>query len=452
VASRAKSAVAPLYLLACLLLGGSAQGIWQNMLLQLVGLGIIAWAAVSPRSEPLPPRARSLLLLLAAALAVVALQQVPLPPSLWAHGARSGIADGFRLLGQPVPALPLSLTPHDSLGTLLGLIPPLAMFCAIAVLKAYRTGWLAAALLAGTIAGIMLGALQVASPGAGSPWYLYRETNFGVGVGFFANANHMASLLVIALPFVAALGAAGRSGNVQRTSALLSILAAAALVLLVGIALNGSLAGYALAVPVLAASVLILLPRASPLRRWAALFGALSVIAAVLALSMSAIGSAKVGQDATNSVQSRELILKTTAEAIGDTMPFGSGLGSFLKVYRLYESPDTVTSEYVVHAHNDYAELALELGIPGVVLMLLFLVWWAAAAWDVWRRADSSPFARAASVASATVLVHSLVDFPLRTAAIAACLAMCLALLVARRSPLRQEPSDLRPTRHLVVR
>jgi hypothetical protein len=38
------------------------------------------------------------------------------------------------------------------------------------------------------------------------------------------------------------------------------VLAAGGLVLVVGIALNGSLAGYSLAVPVIAASALILLP------------------------------------------------------------------------------------------------------------------------------------------------------------------------------------------------
>ena len=41
------------------------------------------------------------------------------------------------------------------------------------------------------------------SGSANSHWYLYQETNFGAAVGFFANANHMASLLVIALPFAA---------------------------------------------------------------------------------------------------------------------------------------------------------------------------------------------------------------------------------------------------------
>jgi O-antigen ligase len=452
VASAARSAIAPLYLLACLILGGSAQGSWQNMVLQLAGLAILAWAAAAPAQAPLPPSAKPLLILVLAGVAVAALQLVPLPAGLWAHGSRAPIADGFRLLGLAVPSEPLSLTPYASLGALLCLIPPLAMFCAMVRLNAYRPSWLAAALLAGTLCGVLLGAVQVNSRAPDSPWYLYPDTNFGSAVGFFANANHMASLLVIALPFVAATAAAGKSRNLQRYSALLSILAGVTVVLVVGIALNGSLAGYALAVPVLAASALVVLAPANRLRHWVAVFAALSVIAAVAVLATSAIGSSKIGQDATTSVQSREEILATTARAITDHMPFGSGLGSFVKVYRLYERPDTVTSEYVVHAHNDYAELALELGLPSIILMLLFLAWWIAAAWRVWRTGEGGPFALAASIASAAILVHSLVDFPLRTAAISSCFAMCLALLADRRVAQREDSTDLRPTRHIVVK
>ncbi|MGN6849780.1 MAG: O-antigen ligase family protein [Sphingomicrobium sp.] len=448
--SAARSAVAPIYLFACLILGGSAQGIWQNMVLQLAGVAIIVWAATAQSDEPLSNPTKMLLLLAIAAIAWVALQLVPLPPSLWAHGARFRIAEGFGLLGRPVPALPLSLTPYETLTTILCLIPPVAIFCAITRLRSSRPVWLAAALLAGTAAGILLGVLQVATPA--SPWYLYADTNRGSAVGFFANANHMASLLVICVPFVAALAAAGRSGSIQRYSALLSVLAAAVLVLIVGIALNGSLAGYTLLVPVLAASALMLLPRSSTaLRGIAVLVGAVSVIAAVAALASSSIGHANLGQGANTSVQSREQILTTTSKAIADYMPLGSGLGSFVRVYRLNESPDQVSSEYVVHAHDDYVELALELGIPGVILILLFLAWWVAAVWAVWRKWQAGPFARAASIASAAVLVHSLVDFPLRTAAISACFAMCLALLMQQRPPQLQESDDLRPTRHVTV-
>jgi O-antigen ligase len=450
VPNAAKSSVAPIYLFACLILGGSAQGIWQNALLELVGLAIIAWAAASDE-QPLPNSARVLLLILVAGLAVVVLQLIPLPASLWAHGMRARIAEGYGLLGQPIPALPISLTPYNSLNSLLGVIPALALFCAILRLGAFRASWLAAALAAGAVASITIGALQVVSPGAASPWYLYRETNRGVAVGFFANANHMADLLVVVLPFFAALAAAGRSRNIQRYSALLAVLAGVAVVVIVGIVLNGSLAGYALAVPAIAASVLIVAPRSRGLRGSVAIVASLALLAAMAAMASSSIGGSRIGQEARGSVQSREDILKTTGQAIADNMPFGSGLGSFVRVYSLHENPDQVTPEYVIHAHNDYAELVLELGIAGALVTVAFLIWWAVAVKAAWRIGGGGPYARAAAISSAVILVHSLVDFPLRTAAISASFAMCLALLIDRRPAQRQDPTDLRPARHVVV-
>ena len=443
-----------MYLFACLVLGGSAQGIWQNMVLQLAGIAIIGWAAASRAEEPLVGPAKQLLLLAIVAIAVVALQMAPLPPAVWSGlGPRHNLVEGYRALGLALPALPLSMTPAASLDSLLGLIPPLAIFCSIVRLKAYRPSWLAIGLVAGTVAGILIGALQVASASSEqSPWYLYEETNVGTAVGFFANANHMATLLVVTLPFLAAIAASARRASMQRYSAVLALTIGAALLMLVGLALNGSLAGYGLALPVVAASALIILPSGSRLRLGAvALAGAL-LIAAVIGLEATSIGSSKLGSEATTSVQSREDILATTSRAMRDFLPFGSGLGSFRQVYQLYERPDQVTTTYVIHAHNDYAELALETGAAGILLMLLFLAWWAVAVWRVWRTAEAGPFARAASIASAAMLVHSLVDFPLRTAAMSACFAMCLALLADRRAPPPKEASDLRPARHAVIR
>jgi hypothetical protein len=94
--------------------------------------------------------------------------------------------------------------------------------------------------------------------------------------------------------------------------------------------------------------------------------------------------------------------------------------------------------------------VALELGLAGVVLILLFLAWWALAVRRVWRAAETDPFGRATAIASAAVLAHSFVDFPLRTAAIAASFAMCLALLADRAGPLDEE-GELRRARHVVV-
>jgi O-antigen ligase len=442
-------------LFLCLILGGSAQAIWGNMLLQLLGIAIIAWAAIARSDEPIATPARHLLILAALAIALVALQLVPIPASVWpAFGGRRMIASGYPLLGLPTPAFPISLTPYDSLDSLLASIPPLAMVCAIVRLKAYRPSWLAAALVAGTLAGVLLGVAQVGSSDPeSSPWYLYHETNFGSAVGFFANANHMALLLVIALPFVAAILAAARRANIQRFSALVAMVIGAMLVIVVGILLNRSFAGYGLGLAVLVASLLIVIPGRSVLRPVVAVAAALLLVAALTVIARSAVGSMKWNEEATTSVQSRQAMLATTSRAISDFMPLGSGLGSFRQVYSLYEDPGQVTNTFVVHSHDDYAELVLELGIPGVILMFLFLVWWVRAVWSVWRSPEVGPYARAASIASAAILAHSLVDFPLRTEALSACFAMCLALLADRRgAPPPKDPSDLRPTRHFVLR
>lgn len=449
--SRVRAAVAPAYLFVCLILGGSAQGIWENMILQLAGVAIIAWAALDRSEEPVAPAARHLLLLGIVAILVVALQLIPLPATVWADlGPRHTIAEGFQILGIGVPPEPLSLNPASGLDSLLAIIPPIAIFAAMVRARAYRPQWLAIALIAGTIAGIALGALQVASSGAvQSPWYLYEETSNGRGVGFFANADHMATLLIVAIPFLAAIIAAARTATMQRYSAVVAMVVGAALLVLVGLALNGSLAGYGLALPVLAASLLVILPPTSRLRLWIAALSVLLMIGAVTALETTAIGSGSIGTHASNAVESRAQLLSTTSKAAADFMPFGSGLGSFRSVYHLYEQPQQVTEIYVVHAHNDYVELALELGIAGILLMLLFLAWWAAAVWRMWRTAEAGPFARAAAIASAAVLIHSLADFPLRTAAIAACFGMCMALLADSRAAPPKERKELRRKRHV---
>lgn len=452
--SRARALIGPCYLFACVLLGGSAQGVWSNMLLQLAGVAVIAWAAMAKADQPLSRSARQLLLLAAAGILVAAVQLIPLPAALWATlPGRAGVARGFAALGMAVPSEPLSLAPASTLDAILTLIPPLAVFCALACLKAYRPLFLAIAVLGATIAGIGLGALQVASNGAElSGWYLYPETNQGRAVGFFANADHMATLLVIAIPFLAAIVAASKGGSRQRYLATATVAAGTAVLLLVGIVLNGSLAGYGLAVPVAAASFLILLPPAMRLRLWVGAGAVLLLIAAVAILQAKPVTGGAIGAHANSAVSSRSEILKTTAAAARSFMPFGSGLGTFRAVYPLYESAATVDSTYVIHAHNDYAELLLELGAAGAVLILLFLAWWAAAVWRVWSSSEARPFVRAAAIASAAILVHSLVDFPLRTAAIAACFAMTLALLADGRGPAPQQDKALRRNRHVEFR
>lgn len=447
-----RQAVAPVYLFLCLCLGGSAQGILGNALLELIGVAIIIWAMLAPSGEASNPFGRQLAVIGLAGLGLVLLQMIPLPASVWPHlGGRSVLAEGFGVLGLEVPARPLSLTPHEGWASLVELIPPVALLCAITRLNAYRPTWLAFALTAGTIAAIMLGALQAASAEPeNSPWYLYADSSFGVATGFFANANHMALLMVATVPFLAALLARARGASVQRYSSSVALLGGTMLVVLLGVYLNESVAGYVLLIPVLAGSIVLAFPQRPALRR-----GAIAAASLLIAAGAAIFVATPAGDRAfepSGSIGSRKVILATSVEATKDFLPLGSGLGSFRGVYKLYEDHQRIDRTYVNHAHNDYLELALELGIPGIILMVLFLLWWARVAWSAWRIRDEEPFAGAATIATAALLVHSFIEFPLRSIALSALFGACLALMIVRRQTSEPDKSDLWPTRHIEVK
>ena len=455
-AARAIEAVVPAYLFLCLALGGSAQGIWANMVLQLLGLGLLAWAAASGAGGDVGRPARRLWLLVALALLLFVVQLVPLPPALWVKlPGRELVESGFAVLGAERPWQALSLAPYRTAATLLALLPPLAMLAAMLRLEAFRPSWLVLALLAGTLAGVFLGILQVgSSDSVNSPWYLYASTNYGKAVGFFANANHMATLLLVAIPFAAALVAAAYAGmkDVQRRTAVAMSAAAVLLVLAIGLALNRSFAGYILTVPVLAASALILPLLRPAARRWLALATAALSVAAVAFIALSPVQESPLGTHLATSGGSRLEFWATTLKGAAAYFPFGSGIGSFAQIYPLFDDPNRLDlAARVPHAHNDYAELALETGLAGIALVLAFLAWWLGRAVALWRSAESGPYARAATIASAAILLHSLVDYPLRTAAIGACFAMCLALMAFSPRTAARDERPLWKTRHLAL-
>ena len=99
-----RQAIAPAYLFLCIVMGGSAQGIFSNLALQLAGVAILAWAFLTrvPLTSSRP--ARQLAWLAAAAIGLVVLQLIALPPALWGNlPGRIFVIDGFQLLGQLKP-------------------------------------------------------------------------------------------------------------------------------------------------------------------------------------------------------------------------------------------------------------------------------------------------------------------------------------------------------------
>lgn len=440
----------PIYLVACLLLGGSTQGVWTNLLLQVGALGLLAVALASRSDNRAPRRARHLVMLAVAALGLVAIQLIPLPPPLWtALPGRGFVVEDLRLLGVPLPWLPLSLTPLETLIAGTFLLPPLAIVVWIVRGGALSLRATVGGLLLVGLAGAVLGLRQVGS--GNLDLFFYRFSSWGKAPGFFANSAHMAALMLASVPFLAALVIdLGDRARDRGRGAGIAIGAIALFVILMAmVAINSSGAVLLLSAPVLFLTVALWGGRGVAWLRKLAVPLLVVALAGAVALTFMS-GRTQTAND--TSIATRSVIWSHGGEALSAFAPVGSGIGSFDQIYRRFESAATVDATYINHAHNDYLELAIETGIAGIVLIALFLLWWAHAAWSAWRGPHENVYARAATIASGAMLIHEMVEYPLRSPAIGALFALCIGLMAMLAVlPGKQRKGDLWATRHLSI-
>jgi O-antigen ligase len=172
--------------------------------------------------------------------------------------------------------------------------------------------------------------------------------------------------------------------------------------------------------------------RLSPLRKRQGLVLAIGLLAAAGA-AVAIAGRSLPSWGTGASIESRQEYWSTSLPALQDQWLTGSGFGTFAQTYRRYEDPQVTDRWFTNHAHNDYLELAVEGGVAAMLVLLAFLFWWTGRARDSWSGEAATIEQKAAVVASAAILLHSLFDYPLRTAGIAAVFAVCLALLAGAR-------------------
>lgn len=424
-------AVATMSLLAlCFLLGGAShQNALRVALLELAALPVLGLAALRAWDERAWPQRRLALGILAAIAALPLIQLIPLPPGLWtALPGREQPALGLEVAGITPGWASLSLTPDLTWRAFLALLPPMAVFLGALHLGRESRRGLAWALLAAALTGVAWGLLQIV---AGDPAYPWSQTGRGTVAGFFANRNHLATLCLVALPFCAALAGAGaRRGAEGRTSVWLAGFGAA--ILIVALAAIRSRAGIILVGPTLALSGLLVWIAPGRERPGPALLGLMGGASAALAV-VAAVGLGPLLQrfDTDAAPEGRFERWPTVAEAAQAHLPVGAGFGSFDRVYRSVEPLEELDPTYFNRAHNDWLELWLEAGWLAVAVMLAFLAWFGRRAWTAWQEpaGTDADLRRAASIGILAILLHSAADYPLRTVAMAAVLALCCAFL-----------------------
>lgn len=414
------SSVLFLFVMVALLIGGGASraDVLGQVIVRLVAsVALVAAIMLGPR--PAIDGVLPVALLLGAAILLAFLQMLPLPPSIWQSLPGRALFGDALGVAPAQPWRPLAIVPGAAFNALGSLIVPASVLVLITMAPARERQYLCGFLLVTILAGACLAFAQLSAGGMDNP--LINETVKQVS-GNFANRNHFALFLAIGCLIAPVWGFNGTSSSIVRGIIGLSLLTLFELLILI----IGSRSGLGMGViSFLIAMFLIkdrfyLIARKLPKRVVLIILGiAIAMVATVIvaaikvnrAIALDRLFSTDLGED----MRSRSLpVLRAM---IVEYFPAGSGLGSFDSVFRIHEPLSLLKLTYFNHAHNDFLEVVLTAGLPGLLLLAAAIGWWAIASVRAWRAAPSRriTLARLGAAMLLLVLFASAFDYPART-------------------------------------
>ncbi|MER9157475.1 O-antigen ligase family protein [Mesorhizobium sp. M0778] len=381
--------------------GGTASGLYTDTLMEVAAL-VSAAAVLSQPSGQRSPRSVRWLLILAIALMV--LQIVPLPPTIF-NGLRPELLLGDPWVGESRFRF-ISVGVGRTIECLLYVLALAAFFLAVLRLRAEQVSALLPFFFMGVICNGLAGAIQYSLSDNIS---IIGLLPFTINAGLFANVNHFSALLFVSIPFVVYYGLfRGHlfSGTFGLIALLLLLLAA------------GSRAGVLIGLAITVLSVVFLSARSR--------VSGFSVLLIFVGLSIYTIGAwTKIEAEVVDPAFGRAEFARTTTDGIKQNWATGVGFGNFQKAYQIYEKEGMIFKQYVNHAHNEYLEIAFEGGVLAILLMIAYFLLLSAAL----ARIRRDPLQKAAFLSVSFLLIHSLVDYPLRTEALAMTFAYMNAII-----------------------
>ncbi|MER9019323.1 O-antigen ligase family protein [Mesorhizobium sp. M0898] len=388
--------------LSLLIGGGTASGLYTDSLIQVATFLSVAAVFSQGSGQRIP---HSALWLLMFAVAWAALQVVPLPAAIF-DGLRPELLLADRWMAGETRFRFISVGVGRTTECILFMAASIALFLGITRLRSDQVNGLLPFFFMGVLCNGLAGAIQYS---LSTDVAIVGLFPFTINAGLFANQNHFSALLFVSIPFVAYYGLfRGHllSGSLGLISLLLLLLAA------------GSRAGVLIGLAITIISVAFLSARSRA--------SGFTTLVIFVVLSVYTIGAwTKIDAEVVDPAFGRAEFARTTVEGIKDNWPIGVGFGNFQKAYQIYEKESMIFSQYVNHAHNEYLELAFEGGIPAIVLMISYFV----LLFSALARVRRDPFQKAAFLSVSFLLIHSLVDYPLRTEALAMTFAYMNAII-----------------------
>lgn len=411
--------------------GGGTPAPLSEMLLQIVfSVLFVIWFAYSGRT-PLP---RAVWIGAALLISLPILQLIPLPPVLWhALGGREPLVNALALVGRDNEWWPLSLAPERTFASLLAMVPVAGMLVMAASLTNRGRMLFFGLVTAVAMTSFLVGVGQLTGVGNGVFRFYSPDTDYFLG--FQANRNSQADIFLIANICSAAFVryVLERKSENQEFASWLVAHATVALLFLLGAILTGSRMGMALIPISLMGQIGILWPwlmRLNIVTKRLLLVGALFALilgaGAVFASPVLYNRVARFSQTA----ELRPEIWKQTLQIISIHLPWGSGIGTFIPVYQAYEPLNIVGFAVINRAHCDYLEWFLETGWPGVLVLIAgsTLLLWQISSRIPGRSVNYCNILAACSVLL-IVVIHSFVDYPLRSMSLGGLTLVMIAFL-----------------------
>lgn len=431
--------------LAMVLGGGGTVNPTTEMVLQVLTAVILLPLTVSSEwQRGLGPVHRWAWLFAALVLIIPCVQLVPLPPSIWhALPGRTIEIQSLALVQADQSWMPLTLSPSRTFASLLAMLCPVLLLLQVSRLSLRGRNWLCAIIASIGGLSLILGVLQLSHTG-GFEWSLYSQFSEGFLVGFQANRNAEADLLLIAMLAVGVL-ATSKLSDGRKHLLTWAGFATGSLALLVGLIMTGSRTGISLSVISVSCIALMLWPllrkRKTLLYGLGGLFG-LGVISAGVLFQLQSVQKVVGRFGLTN--DARWDLWADTWYAIGQVWPFGSGIGTIVPMLEAAERLEVVDTTLPVRAHNDWLEWVLEAGLPGMIVLgltIALIVLLMVRALISANRPSAQPARRAqvlfAIGALLTMGLHAIVDYPMRSMSLAALAAVALAFLMDPIAPQR---------------
>jgi len=394
--------------------------------LEITGLALLVFLAWT-RSKLLTGLPSPLRWGVALLVLVPLLQLLPVPMAWWALlPGHAPFAQVLEIAGEGSGWRAISIHPAATQYSWLVMIPCLAVFLAVRQLDRARMRRIAMLFAGVACLEAVLGVLQAGSS-PGSAFHLGNPYGGNGATGTYINRNHFAGLIEMALPMLLALWAVEmlpvvtHRGEVLREHprnadmkfAMRGLFSVLTISLLLALLLSRSRAGISAGMLVFGIAIVTLVWKAATVQVKAVL----AIVAAGALILAASVGLTPVldrfapDEVAANAGGRWALTIDSLHAALA-LMPLGSGLGTFADVFRRYQGGAIIG--FADHAHNDYAELLVELGIAGLAVIVLLGV---AYAWR-WRSVMRNKRSRrtrflqiAAGLGMLALAIHGLFDF-----------------------------------------